>query len=81
MRGYEINYTQFCWLACVGCVQVFFVTQNGDYLSFNVDIASSFNISIITGYVAQDFEELYYGKSPKTGWKKITEPELKITID
>ena len=27
MRGYEINYTQFCWLACV---QVF-VTRNGDY--------------------------------------------------
>ena len=26
------------------------------------------NISIITGYVAQALEELYYGKSPKTGW-------------
>ena len=30
MRGYEINYTQFCWWACVGSVQVF-VTPNGDY--------------------------------------------------
>ena len=34
VRGYEINYTQFCWLACVGCVQVF-VKQNGDYLMFD----------------------------------------------
>ena len=54
-------------LSFVGCLEL--VTENGDYLSFNVDIASSFNISIITGYVAQAFEELYYGKSPKTGWK------------
>ena len=79
MREYEINYTQFCWLACVGCVQVF-VKQDGDVcLTFDTsqnkrrdsckdDIASSFNISIITEYVAQAFEELYYGKSPKTGW-------------
>ena len=33
-EGNEINYTQFCWLACVGCVQVF-VKQNGDYLMFD----------------------------------------------
>ena len=79
MRGYEINYTQFCWLACVGCVQVF-VTQNGDYLSFNIDIASSFNISIITGYVAQAFEELYYGKSPKTGWKELLNQSSKLLL-
>ena len=32
---YEINYTQFCLLACVGCVQVF-VKQDGDvYLMFD----------------------------------------------
>ena len=32
---YEINYTQFCWLACVGCLQVF-VKQDGDvYLMFD----------------------------------------------
>ena len=81
MREYEINYTQFRWLACVGCVQVF-VKQDGDEcLMFDTsqnksrdsckdDIASSssFNISMITGYAAQAFEELYYGKSPKTGW-------------
>ena len=79
MREYEINYAQFCWLTCVGCGQVF-VKQDGDAcLMFDTsqnksrdsckdDIASSFNISMITGYVAQAFEELHYGKSPKTGW-------------
>ena len=80
MRGYEITYTQFCRLACVGCVQVF-VTQNGDYLSFNTDIASSFNISIITGYVtAQAFDELYYGKSLKTSWKKLLNQSSKLPL-
>ena len=79
MREYEINYTQFCWLACVGCVQAF-VKQDGDVcLMFDTsqnkstdsckdDIASPFNIRMIKGHVAQAFEELYYGKSPKTGW-------------
>ena len=58
-----------------------FVKQDGDvYLMFDTstenksrdsckdDIASSFNNIIITGCVAQAFEEQYYGKSPKTGW-------------
>ena len=78
MREYEINYAQFCWLACVGSVQAF-VKQDGDVcLMFDTsqnksrdsckDDIASFNISMITGYVAQAFEELYYGKSPKTGW-------------
>ena len=31
-------------------------------------------------YVAQAFEELYYGKSHKTGWKKITKPELRVKV-
>ena len=32
---YKINYTQFCLLACVGCVQVF-VKRDGDvYLMFD----------------------------------------------
>ena len=63
----------------MGCVQVF-VKQDGDvYLMFDIsqnksrdsckdDTAFSLNISIIMGYVAQAFEELYYGTSPKTGW-------------
>ena len=35
VREYEINHTQFCWLACIGCVQVF-VKQDGDvYLMFD----------------------------------------------
>ena len=69
MREYEINYTQFCWWACVGCAQVF-VKQDGDvYLMFGYDyLTVTENKSIITGYVAKAFEELYYGKSPKTGW-------------
>ena len=76
MREYEINYTRFCWLACVGCVQVF-VKQDGDVcLMFDTSQNESRDsckddiayISIITGYVAQTFEELYYGKSSQTGW-------------
>ena len=73
MRRYETHYIQFCWLACVSCVQDF-VTQNGDYLmfdryGFNIDIASSMNINVKTGYAAHAFEKLYYGKSLKTGWQ------------
>ena len=35
---YEINYTQFCFLACVGCVQVF-MKQDGDvYLMFGTSL-------------------------------------------
>ena len=32
------------------------------------------------GYVAQAFEELYYGKSPKTGWKKILNQSSKLPL-
>ena len=39
-----------------------------------------FNISTITGYVAQAFEELYYGKSPKTGWKILLNQSSKLTL-
>ena len=43
--------------------------ENKDRNSFNNDIASSFIICKITGYVAQAFKELYHGKSHKTGGK------------
>ena len=49
-------------------VQYLTVTENKSKDSCKDDTAFSFNIIIITGYVAQAFEKLYYGKSPKTGW-------------
>ena len=70
-EGYEINYTQvlfvgLCWLCASFCetewrlldVWYLTLTEKKSWDSCKDDIASSFNISIITGYVAQAFEEL-----------------------
>ena len=72
------------------------VTQNGDYLMFDNShylktrvetvstfyIASSFYISKITRslYVAQAFEELYLGKSHKTGLKYLLNQSSELTL-
>ena len=50
------------------CILDLTLTENKSRDSCKDDIASSFNVSIIMGYVVQAVEELYYGKSPKTGW-------------
>ena len=68
---YSVLLVGLCWFCasfcetgwrCILDVCYLTVTENKSRDSWKDDIASSFNISTITGYVAQAFEELYYGK-------------------
>ena len=63
---YSVLLVGLCWLCASFCetewrlLDVWYLTLTEN--KSKDDIASSFNTRIITGYVAQAFEELYYGK-------------------
>ena len=59
---YSVLLVGLCWLCASFCETGWRCILDVWYLTVTE------NNGIITGYVAQAFEELYYGKSPKTGW-------------
>ena len=72
--------TSFCeteWRLLYADVWYLTLTENKSRDSFKDDIASSFNISLVTGYGAQAFEDCIM----ENHLKLAGEPELKVIID